>query len=106
MRAYTGKLTLDVVASDPAIQLYLARRIEKYGRIPITVGTRIRTAAYKFLRLNGIEPTNHAFSDLVAQKRMVPVTQPSPLTSNIVQPPTATATSGPYSVTLMFPPPI
>jgi hypothetical protein len=49
-----------MVCSDPVIQLYLARRIEKYGRIPYDVNTRIRTGAYKFLRCCKVEPTNHA----------------------------------------------
>lgn len=68
MRPYTGRRTLDIVCSDPVIQLYLTKRIEKYGRIPYDVNTRIRSAAYKFLRFCQVEPTNHGFSDLVAQR--------------------------------------
>jgi hypothetical protein len=66
--AYTGKKTLGLVCSDPVIQLYLTRRIEKYGRIPTTVNTSIRTAAYKFLKFCEVEPSNHAFSDILAEK--------------------------------------
>jgi hypothetical protein len=68
VRPYTGKRTLDLVCSDPVIQLYLTKRIEKYGRIPYDVNTRIRSAAYKFLRFCEVEPSNHAFSDLIAQR--------------------------------------
>ena len=65
---YTGKRTLDLVCSDPAVQIYLTKRMEKYRRIPYDVNTRIRTGAYKFLRFCRIEPTNHAFSDIIAQR--------------------------------------
>jgi len=68
VRPYTGKWTLDMVCSDPVIQLHLTKRIEKYGRIPSDVNTRIRSAAYKFLRFYKVEPTNHAFSDTAAQR--------------------------------------
>jgi hypothetical protein len=68
VRPYTGKRTLNIVCSDPVIQLYLTKRIEKYGRIPFDVNARIRTGAYKFLRFCKVEPTNHAFSNLVAQR--------------------------------------
>jgi hypothetical protein len=68
VKPYTGKRTLDVVCSDPVIQLYLTKRIEKYGRIPYDVNTRVRSAAYKFLKFCEVEPTNHAFSDIVAQR--------------------------------------
>jgi hypothetical protein len=71
VRPYTGKRTLDVVCSDPVIQLYLTKRIEKYGRIPYDANTRIRSAAYKFLRFCKVEPSNHAFSDIVAQRLAV-----------------------------------
>jgi hypothetical protein len=65
---YTGKRTLDLVCSDPVIQVYLTKRIEKYGRIPYPVNPRMRTAAYKFLKFSNVEPTNHAFSDIIAQR--------------------------------------
>ncbi len=68
-RPYTKASTLDTVCADPAIQLYLAKRIEKYGRIPYEINSRIRTGAYKFLRFCEIEPTNHAFIDLVTQRK-------------------------------------
>ena len=68
MRPYTGKSTLDVVCSDPVIQLYLTKRIEKYGRVSYDVNTRIRTAAYKFLKFCEVEHSDHAFSDIVAQR--------------------------------------
>jgi hypothetical protein len=68
VRPYTGKRTLDLVCSDPVIQLYLTKRIEKYGRIPYDVNTRVRSAAYKFLKFCEVEPSNHAFSDIVTQR--------------------------------------
>jgi hypothetical protein len=68
VRPYTGKRTLDIVCSDPVIQLYLTKRIEKYGRIPYDVNTRVRSAAYKFLKFCEVEPSNHTFSDIVAQR--------------------------------------
>jgi hypothetical protein len=72
VRPYTGKRTLDAVCADPAIQLYLTRRIEKYGRIPYDTNSNIRTAVYKFLRFCEVEPTNHAFSNLIAQRLAAP----------------------------------
>lgn len=68
MRPYTGKRTLDIVCSDPVIQLYLKKRIEKNGRIPYDVNTRVRSAAYKFLKFCHAELSNHAFTDIVAQR--------------------------------------
>ncbi|HEV2120516.1 MAG TPA: hypothetical protein VGS11_10515 [Candidatus Bathyarchaeia archaeon] len=68
MRPYTGKRTLDIVCSDPVIQLCLSKRKERYGRIPYEVNTRIRSAAYKFLKFCEIGPSNHAFSDIVARR--------------------------------------
>jgi hypothetical protein len=68
-RPYTSEKVLDVVCSDPAIQLYLAKRKEKYGRIPYSINSRIRTGAYKFLKFCKVEPTNHAFSDIIGTKK-------------------------------------
>jgi hypothetical protein len=70
VRPYTGKKTLDVVCSDPAIQIYLTKRMEKYGRIPYDVNSRIRTGAYKFLRFCKVEPTKHVFSDIITQRQI------------------------------------
>lgn len=62
----------DVVVSDPAIETYLQDIERRKGRLSKGVYTHIRTVHYRFLTFLGIQPSNHAFSDLIQRKKANP----------------------------------
>jgi hypothetical protein len=58
----------DVVVSDPAIERYLQDIERRKGRLSKGVYTHIRTVHYRFPSFLGIEPSNHAYSDIIQKK--------------------------------------
>ncbi|MDG6921407.1 MAG: hypothetical protein JRN59_07755 [Nitrososphaerota archaeon] len=62
----------DVVVSDPAIERYLQDIEQRKGKLSKGVYTHIRTVHYRFLAFLGIEPSNHAYSDIIQKKKVTP----------------------------------